>query len=178
MDISITSFPLLRFDVTTDTIDVNRNKRGFIESVYRRYANASDARTTDASKKKRKEGKRRKGPNQARRRYDEIEETMKIVDRRENDRHGGLLFADISHYSLTSTYRYRGNRYDNVKGKLGERNFLSREWSRRFTNICKSGYRYPVYLKKAFRIKLASLIVGTSRETAFDRVLAATFLGE
>lgn len=73
----------MRFD---DTIDVNRNKRGFIESVYRN-ASASDVRATDANKKKKKkEEKRRKRPN----RGDEggtIEGTMKIVDRRENDRY-------------------------------------------------------------------------------------------
>lgn len=68
----------------TDTIDVNRNKRGFIESVYRRYASTSDVWTMDGpwSKKKKEKG----GKDPTKREGDTIEETMKIVDRRENDR--------------------------------------------------------------------------------------------
>jgi len=94
---------LLYFD---DTIDVNGNKRGFIESVYR-YASASDFRTADVNKKKRKK-ERKKIECEG----DTIEETMKIVDRRENDRHKIFrdicyLFRDICYYLLTLTYRWK-----------------------------------------------------------------------
>jgi len=52
--------------------------------------------------KKRKE---RKDPIE--REGDTIEGTMKIVDRRENDRHEVFFLFDVSHYSLTFTYQYR-----------------------------------------------------------------------
>lgn len=86
MDTSITSFPLLRFD---DTIDVNRNKRGFIETVYR-YASANDVRVADVNKKQKKEEKRRKGLNRARRRYDRGNDEN---CRRENDRREVFYFV-------------------------------------------------------------------------------------
>lgn len=77
-------------DVTTDTIDVNRNKRGFIESVYRRYASAGrcSSRRRELKKKKEKEEK-----DLTEREGGTIEEPMKIVDRRETDRYGVFYFV-------------------------------------------------------------------------------------
>lgn len=84
---SITSFPLLRSDdVTTDTIDVNRNKRGFIG-----ISTICEHQRCPGHRCEWKKEKRRKGPIM--REESMIEETMKIVERRENYRHTVFYFV-------------------------------------------------------------------------------------